>query len=46
MSFGRHAVVIEPEELRRGISCEIQGLAAIYEQLPPHDGKIVVKREY
>lgn len=31
MSFGRHAEVLEPEELREAVSCEIEVLSAVYE---------------
>ncbi|MEN6449771.1 MAG: WYL domain-containing protein [Thermoguttaceae bacterium] len=43
LSFGRHAEVIEPEELRRAIVLEMQALASI--DGCPRSGRAVAKKE-
>jgi len=43
LSFGRHAEVVEPRELREGISYEIQALTTVYDQCVSHGRKALDK---
>ena len=45
MSFGRHAEVLEPEDLRTAILNEIQALATVYGHPTPHRRKAIAQEE-
>lgn len=42
LSFGRHAEVLEPEELRQDIASEIESLSTIYERPSPNTKKMAI----